>query len=66
MAKSENYCCPMRRHVLVGIVSTREDEEAPVEMADFIICWEPIVIRIKYCSFCGEEVPYDDTVRVGV
>lgn len=62
--KAEVYCCSMRRHFLLGIVGQRSDEGMPVEAADFILEWEPkIIIKIRYCSFCGEKVG-DESVRV--
>ncbi len=64
MAK-EQYCCGMRRYFLFAIVGQRGDEDAPVEMADFIVVWEPtIVIRMKFCPFCGVELPEKDTLRL--
>ncbi len=60
----ENYCCSMRRHYLIGIVGTRNDEPMPLEAADFIDEWEPkIILKIKFCCFCGKEITADQTVR---
>lgn len=56
MVTIENFCCPMRRHFIIGIIRTRIAGPAPVEMADFVCNWDPIVVKIKYCPFCGEEL----------
>lgn len=61
----ETFCCPMRRHFLVGIIGVREDEPAPVDVADFVIQWEPkVLIRIKHCPFCGDELPREALMRI--
>ena len=61
----EKYCCAMRRFFLIGIVGTRRGESAPVEAADFVVNWESPTptLSIKYCPFCGTEIPADDTLR---
>jgi len=60
----EKYCCAMRRHFLVGVVATREGEEIPTEAVDFALAFEPkLLIRIKFCPFCGEEIPQSNTMR---
>lgn len=65
MVGDEKYCCGMRRHFVVGIIAQRQGEDPPVDLADFVVAWEPkIAIRIKYCPFCGEELPDDDTLRM--
>lgn len=64
MTNDETYCCAMRRHFLIGIIGTRRGEPAPIDLADYVVEWEPkIVIRIKHCPFCGKVLPDDDTVR---
>lgn len=64
MTAVEQYCCGMRRYILFGIVGLRTDEQAPIELVDFVTQWEPnIVVRIKYCPFCGTEIPPNDTMR---
>jgi len=61
----EQYCCDMRRYFLFAIVGERRGEEKPVDMVDFVIAWEPtIVIRMKFCPFCGVELPPGDTLRL--
>lgn len=60
----DQYCCTMRRHFLVGIVGVRKGEPTPIEAADFVIAWEPkILIKIKYCPFCGKQMTAQDVVR---
>ena len=64
--EDEKYCCKMRAHFLIGVVGTREGD-APVEAADFIIAFEPkIIMKIKYCPFCGKEMTHDGTLRIGM
>lgn len=64
MDDEDDYCCSMRRHFLVGIVATRKDEPTPIEVVDFVVEWEPkMIIRIKYCSFCGDQLPHNALVR---
>ena len=59
------YCCNMREYFVIGIIGKRSDIEAPTDMADFIVAWEPkIIVRIKYCPFCGKEVTDDQVVRI--
>ena len=60
----ENYCCPMRKHYLIGIVGQRNDQPMPTEAADFIAQWEPkLILNIRYCPFCGNEITPDQTMR---
>lgn len=59
------YCCQMRAYFLIGIVATRTDVPQPVDIADYVMEWEPqIVIKIRHCPFCGEKIRDDETVRV--
>lgn len=59
-----NYCCPMRSHFFLGIVGQRKGPQ-PIELADFIIQWEPqIVIGIRYCPFCGTTIERDAPRKV--
>lgn len=61
----DEYCCPMRQHFLIGIIGTRKGQPMPVETVDFVTEWEPkMVIRIKHCPFCGDQLPHDALVRV--
>lgn len=63
--QKEQYCCDMRRYFLFAIIGERRGEDAPVEMADFVAVWEPtIVIRMKFCPFCGVKLPPNDTLRI--
>ncbi len=56
----DRYCCPVRRHFLIGIIGQRA-EPPPVEIADFILAWEPkIIVGIRYCPFCGVELQRED------
>lgn len=64
MAAAENFCCAMRRHFLVGIVGARAGDP-PVEHLDFMIEFDPPVITIKFCPFCGKDITRDQTVRFG-
>jgi len=58
------YCCPVRRHLFIGIIGERK-EAPPVELADFIIQWEPqLVVGIKYCPFCGQIIKRGDALRI--
>lgn len=56
----------MRRHFLVGIVAERKDESAPVEACEFIadFSMKPMIIRIKFCPFCGKSIDQRQTVWV--
>lgn len=59
----ENYCCEMRRHFVVGILGETRGE-MPLEVADFVVAWEPkIIIAIRYCPFCGNKINKDETTR---
>lgn len=53
------FCCAMRQHFLIGIVGTRKGD-APVDVADFMVCFEPPVIAIKFCPFCGKAIGKDN------
>ena len=62
--KLETYCCAMRKHYVLGIVGSRKDEPVPIEAADFVEQWSPkVVLRIRYCPFCGVELHGDQTTR---
>lgn len=55
------FCCKMREKYLIGIVAENRDIPQPVEAGDFIDFEMPhpegkLVIRIKYCPFCGQVV----------
>lgn len=63
---SESYCCPMRRHFVMGLIGVRAGEPAPVEASDFVVDFtaKPMILRIKFCPFCGARLGADQTVRV--
>lgn len=65
MTQEETYCCSMRRHFLVGIVGERSNEEAPIDVADFMISFDPPIISIKYCPFCGKSIDNSQSLRTG-
>ena len=55
-----DFCCQMRRKYLVGIVAENPEIPQPTEAVDFIDfeAEHPegkIVMRIKFCPFCGKE-----------
>lgn len=53
-------CCPLRSYFLLQIVGARPDMPEPVEVADFVVQWEPfIIVATKFCPFCGTEIPRD-------
>ena len=53
------YCCAMRAKFLLGIVAENKEAPHPPEMIDFVD-WDQkradarLVIRIKFCPFCGK------------
>lgn len=56
-----DFCCPMRAKYLLGIVAEATEIPQPVEAADFIDFDMPhpegkLVIKIKYCPFCGKAI----------
>jgi len=57
---SEPYCCAMRRHFIVCIVSI-VDSPTPIEAVDFMDFDQRAedgrpIIKIKFCPFCGKPV----------
>lgn len=55
------YCCAMREKFLIGIVAEREDIPTPIDAADFMdfdrkTSDDRVVIKIKFCPFCGKPV----------
>jgi len=52
-------CCGMRAHFLVGIVGERSDEPVPIDVADFMVSWDLLVVGIKFCPFCGAALRPD-------
>lgn len=60
---TENYCCAMRRHFLVGIVGSR-NEPTPLEACDFYVDPVNLVLAIKFCPFCGVLQDNKQSMRV--
>ena len=59
---STNYCCKMREHFLVGIIG-KQAGDPPIEHLDFMLGFDPPVIAIRYCPFCGSRIANNDTLR---
>ena len=55
----------MRRHFLIGLVGVRADEPVPIEAGEFVADFEakPMIVRIKFCPFCGAKIDAGQTVR---
>jgi hypothetical protein len=55
--------CDMRKHFVLCIAASRPDVPAPVDLIDFVrdIEAKPLIIVIKFCPFCGEDVPPNET-----
>ena len=62
---TENYCCTMRGHFVLGIVAQRRGP-VPVDVVDFLDSFETDspTISIKYCPFCGKQIDRTQTTRV--
>lgn len=55
----------MRAHFLVGIIRAAEGD-APPEQVDFMVEFDPPIIAIKFCPFCGADINQPDApMRVG-
>ena len=55
------YCCKMREKYLIGIIMENVEVPQPIDAIDFIDFEIPhpegkLVIRIKYCPFCGKPI----------
>jgi hypothetical protein len=61
---SPTGCCRMIDHYLVAVVGQQPDSIAPIETADFMLSFDPMVIALKFCPFCGSALS-DKTKRVG-
>lgn len=62
---AEGYCCRMRQKFLVGILGEDVGVEAPLELADFVVNWEPKpCLSLRFCPFCGTRIPPDAKLRV--
>jgi hypothetical protein len=62
----DGFCCPMRSHFVVGIVAQRPNVPAPVDVADFMLSFDPPIISIKFCPFCGKTIDTKNSkLRVG-
>jgi len=67
MTAAASYCCQMRRRFFVGIVAEDRAVPLPVDLADCVVCWEPIIVfRIRFCPFCGVRLDPQQPVRVPV
>lgn len=59
MADAVEFCCPMRKKFLVGIVAVDISVPDPLDLADFILDWggegKPILIAMRFCPFCGKD-----------
>ncbi len=52
------YCCQLRRKFVLGIIAEDRSIDYPVDVADIVVEWEPkILIRIRFCPFCGTKIP---------
>jgi hypothetical protein len=58
----ENYCCPMRRHFLIGILGHR-DEPTPLDAVDFYVDPVNLILAIKFCPFCGKQLDMNQSFR---
>lgn len=55
----------MRKHFLVGIIG-KANGPTPIDVADFMVSFEPPIIAIKFCPFCGKNlIAGKDSMRVG-
>jgi len=52
--RSDGFCCPVRAKYVCGIVGTRSDQPAPVELVNYISDWHPNEDRIAQAR-CGPE-----------
>lgn len=63
------YCCPMRARFIVCVAGENTEAPDPVDAVDFIDFNVKLpsglpVMCIKFCPFCGKEIPRDETLRV--
>ena len=52
----------MRSHLLVGIVGSKEGDP-PLEHVDYMLSFDPPVLAISYCPFCGKKIEDLRTLR---
>ncbi len=62
-----DYCCQMRRKFLVGIIAEDLRLPSPIDMVDCIVDFgPPVVIRIRFCPFCGKAIDPNEPTRAAV
>lgn len=60
-----SYCCRARQRFVLGIVGENPEIELGVEVADLVVRWEPkILLRIRFCPFCGVAIDGRQPLRI--
>lgn len=62
---TDPFCCAMRRHFLIGVIGVAPGP-APAEVGEFVLDFEakPMILRTKFCPFCGRPIDNTQALRV--
>lgn len=63
-ARTDGFCCDMRKKFLPGIIAEDPKVPVPLELADYVLRWgKPIVFALKHCPFCGRQMDHKQVLR---